>query len=65
MVKLQQQSEYNRENFFIKKEIVKKSAVYFGLEFEKFNEILVRSIERPTTKQSVKVVFFELPISYF
>jgi len=57
MVKLQQQSEYNRENFFIKKEIVKKSAVYFGLEFEKFNEILVCSIERPTTKQSVKVVF--------
>ena len=57
MVKLQQQSEYNRENFFIKKEIVKKSAVYFGLEFEKFNEILVCSIERPTTKQSVKEVF--------
>lgn len=54
---LQQEMEYNREVFFTKKEIIKKSSVYFSSEFDTFTKILLRSIERSTTKKPVKLVF--------
>lgn len=54
---LQQEMEYNREVFFTKKEIIKKSSVYFSSEFDNFTKILFHSIERSTTKKSVKLVF--------
>lgn len=57
LVMLQQQSEYNRENFLKKNEIIKKSSVYFSSEFKNFNEKLLDFIECSTTKQPVKVVF--------
>ena len=46
---LQQEMEYNREVFFTKKEIIKKSSVYFSSEFDNFTKILLRSIERSTS----------------
>ena len=54
---LQQEMEYNREVFFTKKEIIKKSSVYFSSEFNNFTKILLHSIERSTTKKPVKLVF--------
>lgn len=54
---LQQEMEYNREVFFTKKEIIKKSSVYFSSEFDNFTKILLHSIERSTTKKPVKLVF--------
>ena len=62
---LQQEMEHNRGIFFTKKEIIKKSSVYFSSESVNFNKILSHFIERSTTKQSVKAVFlnFKLAIS--
>jgi len=54
---LQQELEHNREVFFTKKEVIKKSSVYFSSEFDNFTKILSNSIERSTTKKSVKLVF--------
>ena len=55
--KLQKQSEYKRDNYYTEKEIVNKHSVYFGPEYKKFKYILLDFIERPTTKQPVKIVF--------
>ena len=49
--------EHNCEVFFTKKEIIKKSSVYFSSEFYNFTKILLNSIERSTAKKSVKLVF--------
>jgi hypothetical protein len=49
--------EQNREVYFTKKEIIKKSSVYFSSEFDNFTKIVLNSIERSTTKKPVKLVF--------
>mgnify|MGYP006168589375 CR=1 FL=1 len=61
---LQEQSEYNRKNYFItKKKIIDTSSVYFSPQFENFTTIIVDYMELPTTKQSVKVVFLNFQIA--
>jgi len=60
LTKLQKQSEYKRENFFIEKKIIKKSRVYFSSEFKNFNKILLKFIEGPYAKKPVKRVFSNL-----
>merc|ERR1712227_881949 len=49
--------EHKREVFFIKKEIIKTSSVFFSSEVINFNRILSEYIERSTTKSPVKSVF--------
>ena len=41
---LQQELEHNREVFFTKKEVIKKSSVYFSSEFENFTNQLFLTI---------------------
>ena len=54
--RLQKKKEHNRETFFKKKGVIKKSSVYFSSEFEYFTKILLNYQKRPTTKSSVKTV---------
>jgi hypothetical protein len=60
---LQRESEYNRENFYKEKKIIKNS-IYFSSEVRHFTQILLDYINRPTTKKPVKLVFsnFQLAI---
>ena len=62
LVKLQEESEYNREHFYKEREIIRKSSVYFSPEFLTFNKKLLDCIECSTVKQPVKAVFLNFQL---